>query len=858
VAHADTGGLAEITVQPGDRWLPRQETLLTAGDSGYLAFTGTAFSWTGDDGATTAAGRWAEVNRGLRAWQPSGSPTVWLGDFVSTTTTAIAVPDGQTYQSAFAAGAILTAASDGSGLHVVSEDGGGGTTDRTVTGVPAGATVDKVLDMGGDLTALSLRVDGVPHVYLLDFTTATAREVFAGVSGIDLVVLGGTRVVAATPRRTSAYSVRLDDPSGTVEETPYPAAARATNEVLRPVPDGDRILVEAEDTDKHSTGGALWSVPVGGGDATLLLRHTVYTLAVAPDGSVLVVGGSGPADWAVRRIAPDGTVTSVTPLAPFPARVFELAYSAGRLVYSSDTGAYDPLIGRDVTAGATPSVSGPSTVWGMGPERGAHLQALGKGTVAFVRGDEVFSPLPGSTTGARSVRPSTMTMTGVLDGDGYDLVLGTTTAGRQAVGNLDNGYDPFARGAGASAVWDHTIWVPGSAAGTVRPYNLRTLAYGATVQTGAACANYADLQVDGRWLYWSCGTTAGVYDRTTGRHVAVPAGQALLGDGFVVRHTGGRLVMTDVHAGTAVTTDVADLPQGTQSDDRGVTWTVDKYAGGLAYVDAASAIHVIPSLGVPRSPSLPAARDYDSDGTGDLLALTPQGGLQLRPGTHAGGVGPGTDVGGDHPTGSMFVPTGDLTGDGCNDLLVRNPAGSGTLVREDGTCCGFVVGIAHKIGAGWNIYNSLVSPGDLTGDGRPDLLARTASGDLYLYAGNAAGVFAPRVKIGFGFQIYNSLVGAQDLNGDGIGDVLARDASGVLWRYDGDGKGGLKARVRIGAGWNAYNSLVGVGDINGDGRNDLVARDANGDLWRYDGLGSGLFAPRVKIGWAWQTYKSLL
>ncbi|MFF4182396.1 FG-GAP repeat domain-containing protein [Streptomyces sp. NPDC001691] len=252
----------------------------------------------------------------------------------------------------------------------------------------------------------------------------------------------------------------------------------------------------------------------------------------------------------------------------------------------------------------------------------------------------------------------------------------------------------------------------------------------------------------------------------------------------------------------------------------------------------------------------PLWRDFSGDGKGDLFATTPSGSLVTRTGDGAGDLKSGPSGAG-WPSGSYVVPMGDLTGDRCNDLLVRDP--SGQLNRYDGGCGNaFTPNGAHQaLGAGWNAFDVLTSPGDLTGDGRPDLLARTPSGDLYMYPDNGAGRLGNRVKAGFGWQIYNTVVGAGDLNGDGFGDLLARDASGVLWRYDGNGKNGLGDRVKMGGGWNVYNALVGVGDITGDGRSDLVARDATGALWRYDGLGNGTYGARVKIGGGWDTYQTL-
>ncbi|GAA3068951.1 hypothetical protein GCM10017562_39640 [Streptomyces roseofulvus] len=253
----------------------------------------------------------------------------------------------------------------------------------------------------------------------------------------------------------------------------------------------------------------------------------------------------------------------------------------------------------------------------------------------------------------------------------------------------------------------------------------------------------------------------------------------------------------------------------------------------------------------------PAWRDVSGDGKGDLLGLTSGGQLTVRTGTGTGGLGTGASASG-WPASSVVVPFGDLSGDGCADLLVRDSAG--TLTRHDGSCgkTAFAPGGPRRsIGGGWQIYNALTAPGDLTGDSRTDLLARTPAGELWLYADNGTGAFTTRTRIGAGWQTYDRIVGAGDLDGDKHGDLLARDTAGVLWRYRGTGKGTFGTRVRIGAGWGTYNSLVGVGDITGDGRADLVARDTAGVLWRYAGTGTGLFAGRVRIGGGWQMYKTL-
>ncbi|MGW1881299.1 FG-GAP-like repeat-containing protein, partial [Streptomyces sp. NPDC001970] len=58
-----------------------------------------------------------------------------------------------------------------------------------------------------------------------------------------------------------------------------------------------------------------------------------------------------------------------------------------------------------------------------------------------------------------------------------------------------------------------------------------------------------------------------------------------------------------------------------------------------------------------------------------------------------------------------------------------------------------------------NIYNQLSATGDLTADGKSDLVARDTTGTLWLYrgTGNAAAPFATRTKIGGGWNIYNNI-----------------------------------------------------------------------------------------------------
>ncbi|WP_020131261.1 FG-GAP repeat domain-containing protein [Streptomyces sp. 303MFCol5.2] len=247
------------------------------------------------------------------------------------------------------------------------------------------------------------------------------------------------------------------------------------------------------------------------------------------------------------------------------------------------------------------------------------------------------------------------------------------------------------------------------------------------------------------------------------------------------------------------------------------------------------------------------------DGAGDLLTMPASGTLTYQQGTGQGTFS-GQVSGSGWPTGIKAVPIGDLSGDRCNDVLVRLGSGALRLYR---TGCGGAVRPTSPyttLGtSGWTQFDILTSPGDVTKDGRPDLIARNPSnGRVYLYKGTAAGTLAAPVKLYDNWKTYKKIIGVGDLNGDGIGDLIAQDTSNNLYRYIGKGDGTFSARVKLFANWGAsYNAVAGAGDITGDGKADLVVRDTAGGLYRLPGTGTGTFGARVKIGAGWQNYKGI-
>ncbi|WP_406266169.1 FG-GAP-like repeat-containing protein [Actinacidiphila glaucinigra] len=189
---------------------------------------------------------------------------------------------------------------------------------------------------------------------------------------------------------------------------------------------------------------------------------------------------------------------------------------------------------------------------------------------------------------------------------------------------------------------------------------------------------------------------------------------------------------------------------------------------------------------------------------------------------------------------------GDMNGDRRADAVLRDEAGRLWLMPGNGT--GRLIG-----NGGWNAMNALVRHGDFSRDGREDVIAsEKATGKLWLYPGTGTGSLGTRKLIGNGgWNSMGRLAAFGDLTGDGRSDLLAVEkATGKLWLYPGTGSGGLGTRKLIGnGGWNGMTALVGAGDMTGDGRADLVAREkATGKLWLYPGTSTRTLGARKLIG----------
>ncbi|MET9876534.1 VCBS repeat-containing protein [Actinacidiphila glaucinigra] len=913
------------------------------------------------------------------AYYSAASRQVELRDMASGTSRVVTVPEGLTYLRVYGTTVVAyrkLTAEDGTTsneLHLLTpaDDGGAATRDRIVTGMPPGSLIGAPIAADPTSLVFAGRVDGTFRYILVDAAGATVTSYTAA----------GAAAAAAPFVILTADHIGWYDQTGTLTIVPRSDAGAQPAEVPMPSPterEPGSTLAVVGDWLVYSTptGHGTRAVPLAGGSPITLLARGGTRFDRGPGGTAAVIGGSGSNDWGIRRIVegPDGrpSVSTVVDLSAPPAKIEGLALGQGNLIVTdSSAGGKRYDYRRTLSTHGTPAyadrdpMNTVTTVPGCaaGNEGCRALFALGDGSFARVRSETAdqsrLATVHGPAVWYEGNLPPGGRITDAHLGNGVYTVPAT---GKQYVWSLPGTAAPLERPATAAAVWAGALWTPGGTPGTVTVLDIATRRTTATVDLGSSCVP-TELQVLGRWIYWSCGAggPAGVHDRTTRRNVTVPADEALLGDGFVVTHdrVAGKLVLTDVHTGAPASRVIGDLPD-TGASQRRLRWDVDRSTDRVAYADASERVHVV-ATGVPAQPltelqgvpagdivdfslgttyrfSKPGAswrlvvkrkatgatvrtltggetrgflyagwdgrdaegdlepngvytwtitvkpadgsgadfsrggsatlthgdevwRDFaGQDGLGEVFGITAGGTLDVRTATGKGTFARSALSGIVWGPKVTVIPVGDLTGDNCNDVLVRRSTGA--TYRYSGTCGKRALGLDGAgvlVGTGWNGYNVLTAPGDLSGDGRPDLIARqSATSDVYLYRTTSAGKLVARVKLASKWTGYKKIVGTGDLTGDGIGDLVVQDKANVLWRYDGDGKGHLRPRVKLASSWGAsYSVVVGPGDITGDGKADLIARDAGGVLWRHNGTGKGTFGGRTKIGTGWNGFKGL-
>jgi len=217
-----------------------------------------------------------------------------------------------------------------------------------------------------------------------------------------------------------------------------------------------------------------------------------------------------------------------------------------------------------------------------------------------------------------------------------------------------------------------------------------------------------------------------------------------------------------------------------------------------------------------------ATGDVTGDGRADVVVGVDHVGVQVFPQTVAGALGAPTTYG---SSDARQVRLGRLNGDSTLDVAAIGWGTNTVSVLMSNGTGGLRAPLVYS--APHSGYDDL-EVGDVTGDGRDDLVVMSgqtyATPNISILTQLSAGGFSPAISYSVGSNVLTHGIGIGDVTGDGRNDVVAtyggnRPASNIAV-FAQTVNGGLAAPVS----YPSYDipEPVDVADIDRDGRADVV------------------------------------
>jgi hypothetical protein len=261
----------------------------------------------------------------------------------------------------------------------------------------------------------------------------------------------------------------------------------------------------------------------------------------------------------------------------------------------------------------------------------------------------------------------------------------------------------------------------------------------------------------------------------------------------------------------------------------------------------------------PKGMTFPATRNLTAGTNPDLALLDSAGKVSILPNGGQTGYRSRVSTSGNWKSMNLVSAVGDVTGDGKGDVLGRIP-GSGNSRVYAGTGGGHVRPTGVALTTAFRSARSVVAARDWDGDGRNDVIMRTdANSRLWLVRGLGSGKFAaPKQLAGSHWADYTSIAATGDLNRNGQPDLVGLHKNGHLYFISGTKQGTLAAAKDVRDVGTAYTSVLGSGDMTGDGIGDVAARQrTGGGISILSGNGSGGFGDTLGTFIGATTVKSL-